>query len=57
MFRPPWLTVLGVEVPYILGSFSAFVVKNVVFIGAFMLLASKELGDDERRNVSMSETD
>jgi len=46
VFQPPWLTVAGVDLPYILGGFSAFVLKNVIFVGAFMLLASKELGDD-----------
>jgi hypothetical protein len=46
VFQPPWLTVAGIDFPYILGSFSAFVLKNVIFVGAFMLLASKELGDD-----------
>lgn len=54
VFQPPWLTVLGVDIPYILGSFSAFVLKNVVFIGAFMLLASKELGDDGNKSARTS---
>lgn len=57
VFQPPWLTVFGVDMPYVLGSFSAFVLKNVVFVGAFMLLASKELGDDGMERVSTSETD
>jgi hypothetical protein len=46
IFQPPWLTVLGVDVPWALGSFSAFLLKNVVFVGAFMLLANNELGEE-----------
>lgn len=40
-FRGPWLTVLGVNVPYALDWFSAYVLKNLIFIGAFMLLFVK----------------
>lgn len=48
VFQPPWLTVAGLEIPWILDSFSAFILKNLVFIGAFMLLAALEIetGDD-----------
>jgi hypothetical protein len=52
VFQPPWLTVAGIELPYILGGFSAFVLKNVIFVGAFMLLASKELGGNSAGAVS-----
>lgn len=44
VFQPPWITIAGVDLPWALGGFSAFVLKNVIFVGAFMLLASKELG-------------
>lgn len=43
-FQPPWVPVLGVEVPWALTGYGAFVVKNVVFVAAFLLLASIELG-------------
>lgn len=43
VFQPPWLSFLGLDVPWALGSFSAFVLKNVIFVGAFMFLASVEL--------------
>jgi len=46
VFQPPWLDVAGFEIPYILGGFSAFVLKNVIFVGAFMLLVNKELGGE-----------
>jgi len=42
-FQPPYIDLFGVDVPWILGSFSAFVLKNVVFIAAFVLLVSVEL--------------
>jgi len=44
-FQPPWLSVAGVEIPWALTGFGAFIVKNVVFVAAFTLLASIELGD------------
>lgn len=46
VFQPPWLTVAGTEIPYILGGFSAFVLKNVIFVGAFAFLLKRELGDE-----------
>lgn len=47
IFQPPWITVLGVDIPWAVGGFSAFVLKNVVWVGAFVVLASVELGDTE----------
>lgn len=47
VFQPPWLSIGGVDFPWALGAFSAFVLKNVVFIGAFMFLACAELGANE----------
>ncbi len=49
VFQPPWITipVMGVEVPWAVGGFSAFVLKNVVWVGAFVVLASVELGDTD----------
>ncbi|WP_435365291.1 hypothetical protein [Haloarchaeobius sp. DYHT-AS-18] len=46
-FQPPWLTipVLGADLPWALAGFSAFVLKNVIFVGGFLVLASVELGD------------
>jgi len=44
-FQPPWVSVLGVEAPWALTGFGAFVVKNLVFVAAFLLLVSIELGD------------
>lgn len=46
-FQPPWFAVpfLGVHVPWALTGFGAFVVKNVVFVAGFTLLACVELGD------------
>lgn len=43
-FQPPWLDALGMDLPWALDWFSAFILKNTVFVGAFMLLASRELG-------------
>ena len=47
IFQPPWITVpvLGLDIPWAVGGFSAFVLKNVVWVGAFVVLASVELGD------------
>jgi len=44
IFQPPWVTFMGVDFPWAVGSFSAFVLKNVVWVGAFVVLASVELG-------------
>ena len=49
VFQPPWLSIGGLDIPWALGAFSAFVLKNVVFIGAFMFLASAELGANEAK--------
>ena len=49
-FQPPWIPIFGVEIPIAVTGFGAFVVKNVVFVAGFTLLASVELGgptDDE----------
>jgi len=43
-FQPPWIPLFGVSVPWALTGFGAFVVKNVVFVAGFVLLASVELG-------------
>lgn len=47
-FQPPWIGVpiLGVEFPIAVTGFGAFVVKNLVFVAGFTLLASLELGAD-----------
>lgn len=52
VFQPPWLSVFGMDVPWALGAYSAFVLKNLVFIGAFMFLASRELGSTRGQSES-----
>ncbi len=46
VFQPPWLTIHGIDLPWALGGFSAFVMKNVVFIGGFLVLVSATLGSE-----------
>lgn len=53
-FQPPWLEVLGFELPWALGGFSAFVLKNLLFVAAFMFLASRELGDEGGTGIATS---
>lgn len=43
VFTPPWIVIHGIEIPIFLGSFSAFIFKNLVFITGFLLLLSIEL--------------
>lgn len=43
VFQPPWLQIGPVAVPWLLDSFSAFVLKNVIFVAGFMLLCREEL--------------
>lgn len=43
-FQPPWISLLGVRFPWALTGYGAFVVKNIVFVAGFSLLASIELG-------------
>lgn len=45
-FQPPWIDVLGVQLPWATTGYGEFVLKNVVFVAAFLLLASVELGTD-----------
>lgn len=44
-FQPPFLTLFGVDVPVATTGYGEFVLKNVVFVAGFMLLAAVELGD------------
>lgn len=44
VFQPPWIPVLGFEIPWALGSYSAFVLKNLIFAAIFFVLASQEFG-------------
>lgn len=46
VFQPPWIHVLGVQIPWALDWMSAYVLKNLVFVGGFMLLVRAELGSD-----------
>lgn len=41
-FQPPYIPVLGFEFPWALGIYAAFVLKNLVFAGAFFVLATQE---------------
>lgn len=43
-FQPPWIETFGTRVPWAFDWFSAFILKNTTFVGAFMLLASRKLG-------------
>lgn len=46
VFQPPWLSIGGFEFPWLLGGYSAFVLKNLLFIAAFLFLIHHELGTD-----------
>lgn len=41
-FVQPYLDLHFIEVPWLIGSFAAFAMKNIVFIAAFILLCSHE---------------
>jgi hypothetical protein len=43
-FQPPYIAAFGIRFPWALTGFGAFVIKNVVFVAGFALLASIELG-------------
>lgn len=45
-FQPPYLLLFGHEIPWATTGFGEFVVKNLVFVAAFMLLVSVELGGE-----------
>ena len=40
-FGPPFLQIGGLSIPWMQGAFSAYVLKNLIFIGGFLLLVSK----------------
>ena len=44
-FGPPFLQIGGLSIPWMQGAFSAYVLKNLVFIGGFFLLVSRMYGD------------
>ena len=41
-FVPPYITVGGIDIPWLIGTFAAFALKNTIFIGGFMLLCVYE---------------
>lgn len=43
VFQPPWIEALGADVPWALGAYAAFILKNVVFAAVFFVLASVEV--------------
>lgn len=43
-FQQPFLQVAGIGVPWLFDAFAAYVLKNTVFIGGFLVLVSLELG-------------
>jgi hypothetical protein len=47
IFQPPWLEIGSYSVPWLLDSFSAFVLKNLIFVAAFILLYKNEVLDKE----------
>ena len=55
-FQPPYLSLLGVDIPWATTGYGEFVMKNVVFVAGFMLLLAVEFGDDET-NLSGREDD
>jgi len=56
VFQPPWITVLGIDVPWALGAYAAFILKNTVIAGGFFVLAGLELETtDEERAVTTEE--
>jgi len=44
-WQPPWLFLFGIPLPFKMDSWAAFVLKNVVFIGAFIALCHLEYED------------
>ena len=44
-FAPPYFQVGGLTIPWMQGAFSAYVLKNLIFIGGFLLLVSKVYED------------
>lgn len=41
-FNPPWMVLFNHDIPVILNSYSAFVLKNLIFIACFMFLFREE---------------
>ena len=42
VFQPPYIPAFGVELPWAVGVYAAFILKNVVFAGIFFVLAALE---------------
>jgi hypothetical protein len=49
IFQPPWLEIGSVSIPWLLDSFSAFILKNLVFVAGFMLLYKNEVIDKKKK--------
>lgn len=50
IFQPPWLEIGSVSIPWLLDSFSAFILKNLIFVAGFMLLYKIEVIDKKEEN-------
>jgi uncharacterized membrane protein YkgB len=56
-FQQPFLQVAGLGVPWLFDAFAAYVMKNVVFIGGFVVLTSLELGHGTPTATTRGDTD
>ena len=44
VFQPPYIPIFTFDVPWALGMYGAFILKNLVFAGVFFVLAAQEYG-------------
>ena len=42
VFQPPYIPIFTLDVPWALGMYGAFILKNLVFAGVFFVLAAQE---------------
>ena len=45
VFQPPYIPIFSLELPWALGVYAAFILKNLVFAGVFFVLAAHEYGE------------
>lgn len=56
-FQEPFLQVAGIGIPWLFDAFAAYVLKNTIFIGGFIVLVSLELGRETPTTMTRREAD
>lgn len=49
IFKAPFIHIFNTQIPFVMDKFAAFAIKNVIFLNAYLYLASNELVGDKNK--------